>query len=283
MAVARPAGAPAGDAGEPAGRRGQVAERALIALEALADAPGGLSVTELGRQLGVDKSTAHRLLGTMRARGFARLNPSTQRYSLGFRIISLGSAAARDLDLTAIARPFLEALSRQTGEGTSLAVLSEGQVLFLARVTGSGVLSVNQHVGTRMPAHCSALGKAMLAGFGEHEQIDRLLGAGPFSRYTPRTITSPGDLYRHLELVRQRGWALDDEEFAVGLRCLAAPLRDATGDVVAAVGISGPTSRITLDHVDPMAAVLRQTGTALSEALGYRPTFTPTPSSPSTG
>jgi DNA-binding IclR family transcriptional regulator len=247
-----------------------VAERTLLALEVLADAPGGLGVTELGRRLGVDKSTAHRLLATLQARGFVRLIPSSRRYTLGLRLISLGTAAAQGVDLTEIARPHLETLRDQTGETASLAVLSEGEVLFLSRLTGSGVLTVNHGVGTRLPAHCSALGKVLLAALAGSAEVERIIATRGLARYTPRTITEPDELMRHLHLVRRRGWALDDEEYAIGLRCLAAPVYDATGALVAATGIAGPTTRITLEQIDRMAALVCRTGREISAALGYR-------------
>jgi IclR family acetate operon transcriptional repressor len=258
-------------------RRGQVAERALQALEELADAPEGLGVSDLGRRLGVDKSTAHRLLATLQAREYVRLNPYTQRYVLGLRLIGLGAAAARGVDLAEIARPHLDALRDAAGEAASLAVLFEADALLLAKVVGPGVLTVNQGVGTRMPGHCSALGKVLVAGLVECDGPDvvgRLFGGRELVAHTPRSITDIEVLARHVEQVRHRGWALDDEEYAVGLRCLAAPVRDAGGEVVAAVGTSGPTTRVTLDRVEPVSRVVRETALAISTALGYRPPAT---------
>src|SRR5581483_8503632 len=250
-------------------RRIQVVDRALHALEELADAPGGLGVSELGRRLGVDKSSAHRLLATLLARGFVRQNPHSGRYQLGLRLAGLGAIAVRGVDLTEIARPHLERLRDQTGEAASLAVLSDGEVLFLAKAVSQGALTVNQGVGSRMPAHCSALGKVLLA-WSDDEAIARAIAQRGLARHTPRTIVDLEELRRHLAHVQERGWALDDEEFAIGLRCLAAPVRDSSGVVVAAVGISGPTSRITLRDVEPMAGAVCQAGLAISSDLGAR-------------
>ena len=251
----------------------EAADRALQALEELADAPGGLGVTDLGRHLGVDKSTAHRLLATLQARGFVRLNAHTQRYALGLRLAGLGAVAVQGVDLTEVARPHLEALRDATGEAASLAVYSEGEAIFLAKAAAAGALTVNHGAGTRLPVHCSALGKVLLAGLlerGEEEHVDRALAQRGLARHTPRTITARDDLVRHLQRVRAQGWALDDEEFAAGLRCLAAPVRDAGGAVAAAIGVSGPTTRVTLDAVAPFAAQVCEAGAALSAALGYR-------------
>ncbi len=252
--------------------RVEVVDRALRALEELGESPAGVGVTELGRRLSVDKSTAHRLLMTMAARGFVRLNAHTQRYQLGLRLVGLGAVAAHGVEITEIGRPVIEALRDDTGEASSLAVLSEGEVLFVAKATSAGALTVNHGVGTRLPAHASALGKVLLAGTMGHdaEQVDRVIAQRGLAPATPRTITDSEDLRRHLAHVATRGWALDDEEYAVGLRCMAAPVRDAAGDVVAATGISGPTTRVTLERVDALSKRVRQAGRDLSALLGYR-------------
>jgi IclR family transcriptional regulator, KDG regulon repressor len=247
-----------------------VADRTLAALEALGDELGGLGVTDLGRRLGVDKSTAHRLLGTMAARGFVRLNPHTQRYQLGLRLVALGAIAARGVDLTDVARPVIETLRDETGEATSLAVYSEGEAIFLAKATSDRALTVNHGVGTRMPAHCSALGKVLLAGHRDPEEFDRVIAQRGLAPNTPRSISDAEVLRHHLKMVTARGWALDDEEFALGLRCMAAPVRDAAGDVVAAVGLSGPTNRVSHERVEALAERVRWASTTLSEQLGYR-------------
>lgn len=251
-------------------RRVQVVDRALAALEELAEAPSGLGVTELGRRLGIDKSSAHRMLRTMLARGFVRFDLNTQRYTLGLRLVGLGAVAARGVELTEIARPHLEGLRDAVGEGASLAVLSEGEVLFLAKAAGPGVLTVNQGVGTRMPVHCSALGKVLLADQRETETFDRVMAQRALTAFTPRTLVHAEELRRHLGLVATRGWAVDDEEYALGLRCIAAPVWDASGRVVAAIGISGPATRVTLERVEALAQLVLQTARAISSSLGYR-------------
>jgi DNA-binding IclR family transcriptional regulator len=213
----------------------------------------------------------------MAARGFARLNAHTQRYQLGLRLVGLGAVAARGVEITEIARPVIEALRDATGEATSLAVLSEGEVLFLAKATSPGALTVNHGVGTRLPAHASALGKVLLAGTLDRdpEQADRVIAQRGLAPHTPRTIGDAEDLRRHLRQVAARGWALDDEEYALGLRCMAVPVRDAAGDVVAAIGLSGPTTRVTLERVAALAERMRQAGHDLSVLLGYRPAAAP--------
>ena len=258
-----------GQRGEPP-RRIETVDRALQALEELAEAPGGLGVSELGRHLGIDKSTAHRLLGTLHARGFVRQLPHTQRYSLGLRLAGLGAIAVRGVDLTDVARPHIEQLRDRTGEAGSLAVLADGDVMILARAMSNGALTVSHGVGSRMAVHCSALGKVLLAGADDPEAVSRVLAQRGLTRQTDNTIVDAGLLVEQLESVRRQGWALDDEESSIGLRCLAAPVRDAAGAVVAALGISGPTSRVTRGDVERLSELVRGAADALSAALGYR-------------
>lgn len=258
---------PAGRTGAP--RRIQGLDRGLVALETLAAAPEGLSLGEISRRLAVDKSTTHRLLGTLIARGFARLEGKTQRYRLGLRLVGLGATAWQSVDLPEMARPHLERLRDATGEAAHLAVLSEGEVLFLGKASAPSALTVNVGIGARAPLHCTSLGKALLAWL-EPAEVDGLLAGRQLHAFTPRTITDPDDIKRHLEVVRQRGWAFDDEERDVGLRCLAAPARDATGRVIAALGVSGPAARITLHAVDRIASDVIAGADMLAAALGYR-------------
>ncbi len=250
-------------------RRIQGLDRGLVALETLASTPEGLSLGEISRRLAVDKSTTHRLMGTLMARGFARLDGNTQRYRLGLRLVGLGATAWQSVDLPQMARPHLEALRDSTSEAAHLAVLSEGEVLFLGKASAPSALTVNVGIGARAPLHCTSLGKALLAWL-EPAELDVLLTGRHFHSYTTRTITDSMELKRHLEVVRGRGWAFDDEERDVGLRCLAAPARDAAGRVVAAIGISGPAARITLHDVERIASEVVARADLLAAALGYR-------------
>lgn len=264
--------APAAPGRRPPRRPVQSLERALRALELLAGAAGGMSVSELGRQLGVDKSSAHRMLATLQAFDHVRLDPASRRYTLGMRLVGLGAAALRGADVADVSRPVLRALAEETGEAAHLAVLSQGQVLFLAKADApAGALTVNTGIGSRAPAHCTSLGKALLAALDDDEALDRIIAQQGLRRFTARTITDPETLKLHLRGVRAQGVAIDDEERDVGLRCIAAPVRDATGRAVAAVGVSGPAARIVLDRLETLTARVRAAAAHVSQALGYVP------------
>lgn len=259
--------------GDPLGvghHRGLVADRTLLALEVLGSAQGGLGVSELGRRLGVDKSTAHRLLATLQGRGFVRFNPSTQRYLLGFRLMSLAAAAARDVDPVEVARPIMEGLRNACGEAVSLAILTDGDAMIVSKLSGTGVITVNLGVGSRMPVHASALGKTLVAWL-PHALRNQSDAPKALDAFTPRTIVSADQFNAHLEGVRMRGWAIDDEEVSIGLRCVAAPVRNSASEVVAALGISGPVNRVTLQAAQDLAQHVIASANELSSLFGWVP------------
>lgn len=272
-AVARIGNAGVAGRGERVARRPvQVLERTLWALDLLADAPDGLSVSELGRRLGIDKSSAHRMLATLEAHNVVRIDAPSRRYALGMHLVGLGAAALRGAELTAVSRPVLQALAAETGEAVHLAVLSQGEVLFVGKADApTGALTVNTGIGGRAPAHCTALGKTLLAWLDDPQSLEDILTRRELKRYTARTIVDAGDLQRHLEHVRLRGYAVDDEERDIGLRCIAAPVRDASGRAVAALGVSGPAVRIGLGHLDTLGTRVLTAATQVSLALGYLP------------
>ena len=251
-------------------QRGLVADRTLLALEVLGSTQGGLGVSELGRRLGVDKSTAHRLLATLLGRGFVRFSPSTQRYLLGFRLMTLAAAAARDIDLVEVARPIMEDLRNACGEAVSLAILTDGDAMIVSKLSGTGVITVNLGVGSRMPVHASALGKALVAWLPVPLQPLKFV-SGELEVFTPRTMASVDQFTAHLELVRLRGWAIDDEEVSIGLRCVAAPVHNSAREVVASLGVSGPVNRVTLEAAQDLAQRAIASANELSSLFGWVP------------
>jgi DNA-binding IclR family transcriptional regulator len=166
------------------------------------------------------------------------------------------------LPLREAAKPYLRQLMERTGECTHLAVPAQGKVLYIDQVESPATLRVNAQVGTMNPLHCTALGKALLA-FGDVE-IPATLG-----RYTPQTIKSRRALQQHLDEIRQVGYAVDDEEFDLGVRCIAVPIFDFRGKVVGSIGISGPSSRVKRERLPELAAIVIEIGKALSERMTF--------------
>jgi DNA-binding IclR family transcriptional regulator len=242
--------------------------RAIAILELLADEPGELGVTELGRRLGVHKATASRLVSTLSERGLVERNGATDKFRLGFGVIHLAGSAIARLDFVRQARPVLEALAERTGETVNLAVLDGEGVMHVDQITGNrSVVSVSW-VGRRTPFHCTSNGK-VLAAFADPERLDELL-AGPMPRLTRRTIVDPGELRSHLVDVRARGYATAVEELEEGLTAVAAPVRRADGQVMAAVSVSGPAFRMRASELPKIAGLAVEAGADISRRLGYR-------------
>ena len=238
--------------------------RGLKILNLLADAGHGLSVTELAETLGVDKASASRLVSTLAQYGYVERDPATRRFHLGPQVVGLSRSVLARLPLREAARPFLRQLMERTGECAHLAVPAQGKALYVDQVESPATLRVNAAVGTMNPLHCTALGKALLAFGGL--PLPAVLEA-----FTPRTITDPETLGRHLEEVRRLGYAVDDEEFDPGVRCIAAPVFDFEGRLAGSMGISGPSTRITPERLPALAAVVVEIGRALSERMAFTP------------
>jgi len=239
--------------------------RALDALELIAEA-GELGVTELGRRLGVHKATASRLAAALARRGLLERDPFSDRYRLGFGLIRLAGAAMAGLDLVSSARPVLEDLADQTRETVTLGVVSGDEVISIDQVTGArSVLGVSW-IGKGSSLHTTSTGKVLLAAM-DADELERRLGA-PLERPTPRTIADPDELRAHLVEVRRRGWAQTVEELEEGLNAVAAPVRRADGEVVAALSVSGPSLRMRAVDLPRIARLTTLAAERVSRRLG---------------
>lgn len=222
----------------------QSVSRALEILGAFREGPAVMGPSELGRRLTLPRGLVHRTLQTLERHGFLDRDPGTRGYRLGFACVALGEAAQRNLEPAARVRPALAALCRDLGETVHLAGLEPGAaVSWDSVVPPDRSLRPEARVGQRFPLHASAVGKVLLAWLPAEGARARL-GRDPLPRYTPRTITDVGTFAGVLAEVRERGYALDEEEFEQGLCCIGAPVRDHAGRVVAAVAVQAPTGRL---------------------------------------
>ncbi|MGH7729562.1 MAG: IclR family transcriptional regulator [Vulcanimicrobiaceae bacterium] len=245
----------------------QSLDRTLDVLEALASQRGATGISVLAQLVGLHVSTVHRLLATLVDRGYVRQDPESSRYHLGARIFTLATAADLHLDVRLVARPYLERLMRVSGESANLGALADGEVVYLDQVAGLHLVKLFAQPGTRVPLYCTGMGKAMLA-FGPPETVARVT-TGKLERKTPRTLVAPAALASELDLVRRRGFAIDDEEMEEGVRCLALPIFGRDGSCIAAVSVSGPVTRMTSERIERMAPAARSIADELSRQLGY--------------
>lgn len=243
-------------------------DKALRILETLGKESRGLGLVELSRRLLIEKSTLHRLLGTLEARGFVRKDPSSLGYSLGIKILELGTAVTARSALGRAAASVLDRLAVRCRQTVNLAVLDGDEILYVAKRESPEPLRLTVEVGRRLPAHCTALGKAMLA-FRPAPEVCRLFRRRKRLRqFTPNSITNPRELIDRLEEVRRAGVAMDREELVLGLRCLAAPVLDFTGYAIAAISISAPAATLSEERVGELRPMLVEAVAEVSKALG---------------
>jgi IclR family transcriptional regulator, acetate operon repressor len=228
----------------------QSVHRALLLLELLARAGGRMSVSDLATRSGLSLGTTHRLLATLASRGYVR-QEEDRRYALGTALLPLGDAATRLL--SSWAQPFLVELAEQCGETVNLAVLDDDHVTYVAQAPGRHRMRMFAEVGRRVLPHSTAVGKVLLAGHGE-DRLRRVVTRLGLPERTPRTLTTLPALSAELARVRERGWALDDEEEEIGVRCLAVPVRPGA-EAVAALSVSAPASRLDPGRPELVAAL----------------------------
>ncbi len=221
--------------------------KVLDILEYLAAARRPAGVSEIARAVGFHVSTGHRLVQTLVARGYVDQD-SDRAYVLGERLLALGYAAHAGAGLLAVAQPELEALRDGLGETIHLGVYREGQVFEIAAAIGRQPVSVGSGTAVLSPAHCTALGKVLLASL-DGSALEAFLARGPLKRMTPNTIVRKAELVKVLDLVRLHGYATDDEEFAADLCCVAVPVRNLSGRTIAALAVAMPKSRFRAPRV----------------------------------
>jgi DNA-binding IclR family transcriptional regulator len=249
----------------PLGSGVQSVDRALTILEVLARV-GEAGVTEIAAELGVHKSTAFRLMATLEAHRLVEQNEGRGKYRLGVGVLRLAGATSARLDVVQEARPLCRQLAADTGETVNVAVLSERSALYLDQVAGSSALQSHNWVGQHIPLHATSNGKVLLSGL-EPKRLSEVLGQMP--AYTSATITRKTALRRELERVREQGYAVAVDELEVGLTAAAAPIRNAHGDVVASVSVSGPTFRLAGEKLDEAVVLLREAAAEVSHRLGW--------------
>ncbi len=249
--------------------RVQALARALAILNALAEAADGTSLTEIAQQVGLPASTTHRLLNTLQHDQFVRFDQERTLWSVGVQTFVVGNAFLRNRQLVQTARPHLRLLMEESGETANLAVLDGNRALCLYQVECGQMMRAMTRLGSRLPLHCSGVGKAILQAMPERRRA-KILHHHGLPRLTARTITRPADLNTDLIHGRRLGYAVDDEEHAVGLRCVASPIYDELSEAVAAISVSGPTARITEDRIAVLGAMVKRTAETVTREYGGR-------------
>jgi DNA-binding IclR family transcriptional regulator len=243
-------------------------ERAVSVLEVLSESQAPLSLAEICRHMKLHKSTIHRSLMVLERSGLIE-RTSENRFRLGLKLYELGNRAVEQVDLRARVYPFFRRLAMDVRETVHLGVLQKTSVVYLDKVEPNRRICMTSRMGSSNPVYCTSLGKAMLA-FQPDETIAKIVSSIRFTRYTPKTICSREKLFEHLETVRRRGYAIDDEEIELGVRCIGAPIFNEDRWAIAAISISGPTSRITAQNVRAIAQRVLTCCREISFSLGIQ-------------
>ncbi|MBI2773854.1 MAG: IclR family transcriptional regulator [Chloroflexi bacterium] len=243
----------------------QSVDRALDLLEALAASESEVSITKLADRTSLHVSTVHRLLTTLLRRGYVRQNPDTSRYFTGTKLATLAGSASRFNELRHQARPVLRTLTEQTRETSNLVVLDDVMAVYIETVPSPQIVRMFTTLGNRVPLHATGAGKALLAWLAPDKR-DALVDRLELRAHTMHTIDEKPALKRALDEIRERGYAVDDEEFDEGVRCVAAAIGP-IGNPVAAISVSAPASRMTRQRCAELAPLLRRAAADLTEAM----------------
>lgn len=247
----------------------QVIDRAFDVLELLAVERDGLGVTEIGKRLCLHKSTVHRLLSSMAERGYIQKIPGSGIYKMGLKLVELSSIYLSNVELKTEARPYMWDLATRMNLTTHLAILEGTDAVYIEKIDVVSSLRLYSQIGRRIPCYSSALGKSLLSGLSEGE-LAALLDKCSFKKHTGNTITTKSELIGQVKKVKLKGWSVDDEEYDQGIRCIAAPVLDYRGKVIAAISISGSSSALPHERDSETGGIVAETALKISNRLGYK-------------
>jgi len=246
----------------------QSIERAFSILQEVAKNRDGIGLSELSKRVSLHNSTAFHLVKTMVSLGYLRQIGASKRYRIGRPLFALAASALDEIEMVSLSTPILEDLSRGSGESSHFAVRMGDSVVVVARTSGPGAFQLADRVGVVRPAHCTALGKVMLAAL-RSDQLERFLARADLKGFSQKSIVEIEPLRREIEEVRKNGLAFDDGEFDPEVRCVAVPVRDFTGNVAGAIGISGPVWRMPIQILQNRVRIVQTAAARLSAEFGF--------------
>lgn len=242
--------------------------RALDILQIVSSHKQGIGVTNIAKQIDINKSSVYRILSTLAQYGYIEQDSETGKYKLGYKILEMSSKLLDSIDLRKEAAPFLMELEKYTNEVIHLVVYDQGEVVYIEKLEGNETLRMHSRVGKRAPMHCTSVGKAILAQLPEHV-VEEIIERKGLPAHTKYTITDREKFMEELKIIKERGYALDLQENEYGITCIAVPIFDHLGKVVAAVSISGPTMRMTSERLEHLKDKMIEMGKKISARLGH--------------
>ena len=247
----------------------QSVDRTLTLLEVLSDYSDGLGITEISDLVGLHKSTVHRLLSTLIYKGYVVQDEESSKYKITFKLFELGSKKVHKLDLLKISRPYTKMLMESVNEVVHLIIREETDIVYIDKVEANNTISMASRIGKRNPLYCTATGKAILAFLPEDEVL-KVWNSSKIVKLTKNTNIDFILFKKELQEVKKNGYAIDDEENEMGVKCVGAPIFNMSGDVVAAISVTGPVTRITNDKIDFISKEVIKTTNLISKEMGYK-------------
>jgi DNA-binding IclR family transcriptional regulator len=227
-----------------------------------------LGITELSQRLNFHKNNVFRLLATLETKGYIEQNKTTENYRLGVKSLGLGQAFIKQFGFVRPVNPFLKEIVEKCNEMAYLGTIRQNTVVYLDVEEAKQMVKLASRFGCRAPIHCTAIGKAQIAYVSE-EELEKLDILDHMERFTPNTIVDKGEFMKHIKEVAKRGYALDNEEYNPGVKCVAAPVRDYTSRVIAGISVSGPSFRMTDEVLKKIIPVIKAAGEKVSKRLGF--------------
>ena len=246
----------------------QSIDRALQVLELFSLEKPELGVTEISKALNIYKSNVHNILTTLSEKSFVKKDVKTDKYKLGIKFFELGSVVIKNMDLRKIAHPYIEELSKKFNETVHLGVLDKGRVVSIEREESDKGLCSHIEIGKRAPLHCTAVGKAIMAYLSK-DKVAAIVKEKGLKKYTENTITNKKELEKEFLKIRKQGYAVDNMEHEEGVHCIAGPIRDHSGEVIASMSVSGPAFRINESNIPSIAKKVKEYCDYISKEMGY--------------
>jgi IclR family transcriptional regulator, KDG regulon repressor len=247
----------------------QSLERALTLLNTISEYPDGIQISRLAEQVGLTKSTIHRLLATLANMNYVVKDEETDKYKLGLQVLFLSRNMLNNSNIVSTAKPYLQKLSQEVKETVHLCVEDRGEIVYIDKIESNQSIQMYSRIGSRAPMHSTAVGKILLSDKSQKD-FDDLVSKMNFVRKTPTTITSKEEFVKEIEKVKMQGYALDNIENEEVIRCIASPIFDHKGKIIASFSISGPSNRVTLEYIEStLIDKVREYTNVISRNLGY--------------
>ncbi|GIM29405.1 IclR family transcriptional regulator [Clostridium polyendosporum] len=247
----------------------QSVDRSLSILEVLSEYEDGLGITEISEKVGLHKSTIHRLLATLIYKGYVEQSSTTNKYKLTLKLFELGSKKVEKLNVVTVSRPFLHELMEKTNEVVHLVVREGNEIVYVSKVESENTIRMHSRIGRRAAVCCTAVGKSMLSHMSD-EEVEEIWNTSEIKQLTQYTITDLNEFKEHLKLVRERGYAVDEQENELGVRCIGTSVFNYKEEVCGAISVSGPIISFTEDKIEAYAQLLKEYANKISKELGYK-------------